>query len=354
MAVYEQSAQQVRDTIKAQAISETVKSAVESIISQAGQTVKLQQFEGQSIRPQDADIVTVPQNVQLTSDPGGKVVLINANAPGANAQFDATQIPRVIVATANSDKIQITGNQPVTVETGGGNDTVTTAQGDDVVVLTGKGKATVDAGVGFDRVEMKGAKATHLINKVGSKVVVNSDVELEAQNVEVIKFEDGKITVVASKKLEGYIARLYEVIFDREADLGGLKYWFDKAEALSKQTVTPAPTTTKAKLFGGTSQQTPVKLTDEQILKEIITGFMNSTEFKNKYANVSNEKFLELLYQGMADRKPDEAGFNYWLDQLTNKGASRADVIYGFVTSQESIKVLGDSGNDYVIDLWIS
>lgn len=66
----------------------------------------------------------------------------------------------------------------------------------------------------------------------------------------------------------------------------------------------------------------------------------------------SDETFIDLLYQNILDRAPDQAGYTYWVDHLygTNKGGlnpsgvvlSRADVLVGFSESAENkINVTG-------------
>ncbi|CAM5335704.1 hypothetical protein SSTU70S_04941 [Stutzerimonas stutzeri] len=66
----------------------------------------------------------------------------------------------------------------------------------------------------------------------------------------------------------------------------------------------------------------------------------------------SDETFIDLLYQNILDRAPDQAGYIYWVDHLygMNKSGlnpngvvlSRADVLVGFSESAENkINVTG-------------
>ncbi|MBO4637863.1 MAG: DUF4214 domain-containing protein, partial [Clostridiales bacterium] len=61
-------------------------------------------------------------------------------------------------------------------------------------------------------------------------------------------------------------------------------------------------------------------------------GFLYSPEFLNK--DVSNEDFVRVLYRTFFDREPDQGGFTAWVDAL-NGGASKQDVIEGFINSTE-------------------
>ena len=64
---------------------------------------------------------------------------------------------------------------------------------------------------------------------------------------------------------------------------------------------------------------------------EVAQGFFFSDEFKNK--NLSNEAYVNLLYQVMFDRQADDSGKADWLAKLSN-GMSREYVYRGFANSQ--------------------
>ena len=69
---------------------------------------------------------------------------------------------------------------------------------------------------------------------------------------------------------------------------------------------------------------------------EVAQGFFFSDEFKNK--NLSNEAYVNLLYQVMFDRQADDSGKADWLAKLSN-GMSREYVYRGFANSQEFANV---------------
>ena len=61
-------------------------------------------------------------------------------------------------------------------------------------------------------------------------------------------------------------------------------------------------------------------------------GFFFSPEFKNQ--NLSNENYVEILYQVLLGRASDSAGKADWVAQL-KAGKDRLDVFRGFVHSKE-------------------
>ncbi|MBY4677660.1 DUF4214 domain-containing protein [Marinobacterium arenosum] len=108
------------------------------------------------------------------------------------------------------------------------------------------------------------------------------------------------------------VARLYFAAFDRIPDAGGLNFWAQQAQ-------------------NGAS------------LQEICAGFMDSDESQALYGAAEDDSaFLNLLYQHTFDRAPDADGKAFWLDALTNQGASRAEVLASFANSAELIDAKSD------------
>lgn len=106
----------------------------------------------------------------------------------------------------------------------------------------------------------------------------------------------------------GAAYRLYKAAFDREPDLGGLGYW--------------------------------INLLDKGMsLKEVSSGFVNSTEFHNMYGSkTNNTEFVTLLYQNVLDRTPDQGGFDWWVHKMhtDSQTYSRENVLIGFSESVEN------------------
>lgn len=99
-----------------------------------------------------------------------------------------------------------------------------------------------------------------------------------------------------------FVQRLYEKVFQRDADTAGLNDWSNK-------------------LYNGTTTGATTAW-----------NFFFSPEFLNK--NTSNEQYVDILYQALFDRNADESGKANWVDVLDN-GMSRAYVLKGFTDSVE-------------------
>jgi len=110
-----------------------------------------------------------------------------------------------------------------------------------------------------------------------------------------------------NRNLTKFAARMYTKALGRPFDVDGINDWTNRY------------------------------LTDVAEIGDIAYGFIFSTEFKNK--NLNDSDYVDTLYRTFFDREPDEGGKQHWLEQLKN-GASREDVMYGFVGSQECINLV--------------
>jgi Tol biopolymer transport system component len=104
----------------------------------------------------------------------------------------------------------------------------------------------------------------------------------------------------------GPVMRLYWAFFHRMPDLNGLNFWVKKFE-------------------GG------------KTLKAIANEFAKSSEFKNKYGQVSNDQFITLVYQNVLERQPDAAGKAHWVGRLED-GVTRGEMMTAFSESSEGIR----------------
>ncbi len=103
-------------------------------------------------------------------------------------------------------------------------------------------------------------------------------------------------------QVRSFVKRMYTVVLNRRADAAGLNDWTKR-------------------LMNGTANGA-----------QLADGFISSDEFVNR--NLSNEKYIKVLYRAFFNREPDEGGFNVWMNELA-KGVSRRDVMKGFVHSVE-------------------
>jgi hypothetical protein len=106
----------------------------------------------------------------------------------------------------------------------------------------------------------------------------------------------------AIDQIISFVARLYKVCLGRAYDQDGLKNWVR------------ALTSGSADVYS------------------VVEDFFNSQEFKNR--NLDDEAFVTIAYMTILNREPDEAGLEYWVNNLAC-GYTRDDVLYGFLHSSE-------------------
>jgi hypothetical protein len=111
--------------------------------------------------------------------------------------------------------------------------------------------------------------------------------------------------------IRDFVTRFYQLCLDREPDQGGLTYWVSS-------------------LLDGTRTGA-----------DVAKGFVFSQEFAN--SNVSDEDYLDILYDAFFNRQPDTGGYNNWLDQMRSN-VDRAEVLDGFIYSQEFANLCADYG----------
>lgn len=102
--------------------------------------------------------------------------------------------------------------------------------------------------------------------------------------------------------IKAFVTRLYKVCLDRTPDAAGLTDWSNKL------------------------------LTGEQTGTQVAYGFVFSKEFQGK--NLSNDDYVEYLYQAFFGRASDAVGKADWTNRLQS-GKSRTEVFSGFANSNE-------------------
>lgn len=104
------------------------------------------------------------------------------------------------------------------------------------------------------------------------------------------------------QQVQEFITRLYELVLGRKPDAAGLDNW--KTLLLNK----------------------------EKTGAEVAEGFVMSKEFIAQ--NLTDDEYVEVLYQTFLNRKSDEAGKEDWVKRLS-EGLSRMYVFKGFAESEE-------------------
>ena len=120
------------------------------------------------------------------------------------------------------------------------------------------------------------------------------------------------------------VYRLYQATLARAPDAGGFADWSDR-------------------------------LANGRELTDVISGFTNSTEFKNTYGALADPKdFVKLLYLNVLDRDFDQSEVTQteiddWAGQLTDT-FTRADIVRGFSQSQEFKNKTAQGVKDWIRD----
>ena len=100
-----------------------------------------------------------------------------------------------------------------------------------------------------------------------------------------------------------FVKRIYIYVLDREPEAEGSAFWSDELYAFRRTGA------------------------------EVAQGFIFSEEFNNR--GTTDKQFVEILYKTFFGREADEAGRNYWLEQLATGTMDRVTVANGFIFSQE-------------------
>jgi len=102
-----------------------------------------------------------------------------------------------------------------------------------------------------------------------------------------------------------FIAEAYLGILARDAEYAGFRAWLGV-------------------LLAGMSRE------------EIVQFFLESDEFKSQFgSNLTNGEFVDRMYANVLLRRPETAGFNFWVSRLNKGQMTRAQVALGFLDSAE-------------------
>ena len=168
-----------------------------------------------------------------------------------------------------------------------------------------------------------------------------------------------------------FVDLLYENVLDRAADDAGRAGWvaridedglsradavigFSESLEFINATADAAATFTEARtasawsddvfrLYSATLDRAPdaagfaswaETLAEGADFTQVVTGFVNSTEFSATYGDLDEAAFVDLMYENVLGRAADADGRQGWLDALAD-GQSRSDVVRAFVQSAE-------------------
>ncbi|MCF2903367.1 DUF4214 domain-containing protein [Octadecabacter sp. CECT 8868] len=183
---------------------------------------------------------------------------------------------------------------------------------------------------------------------------------------------------------EAFVELLYSNVLGRDADDAGLTRWvgelesgterasviqgFSESTEFKNSTADAATAFTKAnspsewsddvfRLYQATLDRAPDatgfvnwsdRLGSGTEYLDAASGFVNSTEFKNTYQDLSDSEFVTLLYANVLDRAPDETGLANWSQRMAD-GMTEVEVVQGFAQSAEFISATAESLKDWIV-----
>lgn len=255
-----------------------------------------------------------------TGDAGATVVgIVSTTSYGANLSGHEYWL-RNAMADNNYLIGDPVSNNNATTNSSSGN--ITLGSGNDV--LDAPFRYTIaELGTGQDTVDFGATSSGNVNIQVnGTTVVVTGNGTLESvtlRNGERFEFADRTLALDENGNA-GEAYRLYQAAFDRTPDEGGLGYWIRQLDNSSS-------------------------------LKNVANAFANSAEFKSKFgSNVSDNGFVNALYNNVLDRAADSAGARYWEQRLDND-IDRADLLISFSESAENKSLTTDAFDD---GIWFS
>jgi Ca2+-binding RTX toxin-like protein len=251
------------------------------------------------------------QDIHVFLDPGywgyigSQSSLISS--PGQITVNFGTVIENAIGGSGNDS---ITGNAAANTLSGGsGNDLIKGMGGNDVI----------DGGAGSDTAVFTHNKADYTVSKlIGSYSVLDklgTDGTDSLLNIERLQFADVSVALDIDG-IAGQCYRLYQAAFDRLPDLAGLGYWMGEMDK-------------------GVS------------LTAVANNFLISAEFVKLYGtSATDTAFLTSVYQNVLHRTPDQAGLNYWLQELTAHTQTHSTVLISFSADTEyQAQIVGKISN---------
>ncbi|MFZ6679377.1 DUF4214 domain-containing protein [Undibacterium sp. Tian12W] len=185
----------------------------------------------------------------------------------------------------------------------------------------------VDGGNGLDTFVYAALRSDYTITKTANGFSVLDKLGIDASdtlnNIERIQFSDRNVALDINGTA-GQAYRLYQAAFGRKPDLEGLGYWIKDMDKGSSLTTVAA-------------------------------GFFQSAEFQKLFgSNPSTTTLITNFYQNVLHRAPDQAGFDYWNEQISKGQITAAGALASFCESTENqAQVIGSIQNGIDYKVWV-
>ena len=238
----------------------------------------------------------------------GSVVTWGNLDKGGDSKAVAAQLNSVVAIASDlapSGEL-VTGTAKVDPVVGStGADYLSALAGNDILIGLA-GNDSLDGGTGLDTAVYSNHRSGYTVTKPpGGLGVTGPEGADTLSGIERLHFADVTLAFDIDGNA-GQTYRLYQAAFNRTPDLGGLGSWIHGMD------------------HGVT-------------LLQVATGFTGSAEFQSLYgANPTNGQFVNLLYNNVFHRAPDQGGFDYWVNQLASGTLTRDQVLVGFSESDEN------------------
>ena len=165
------------------------------------------------------------------------------------------------------------------------------------------------------------------------------------------------VTIIDNVMLNSteFVKQQYRDFLNREAEPGGLQYWVNIIDSRAMTRAQVIESFFWSNEFGATIA--PIvrlyfayflripdyeglmfwidQFSNGQSLEAISDSFAGSEEFQQTYGALSNEAFVNLVYQNILGRAPDSGGFAFWVGELNSGRRTRGQVMIGFSESAE-------------------
>lgn len=155
---------------------------------------------------------------------------------------------------------------------------------------------------------------------------------------------------------EDFVAQLYEDFLRRSPDPAGLAFWVGRTadDRSNVQDIVISfmnspefsPRRAVARLYfayfnrrpekGGFDYWTRLLVSRQGTLDSASNFFAQSPEFASTYGSLTDAEFIVLVYSNVLDRRPDLAGFQFWLRQMQG-GMTRGRLMTLFSESPEFV-----------------
>lgn len=215
-----------------------------------------------------------------------------------------------------------------TLNGGEGDDTLNGGEGNDTI-FSGLGNDVIDGGSGIDTVSYNDRLNHYDFANLGSYFNIISDDDTSNDslyNIEDVSFSDLTISldyVLDLINLEQAVTRLYNALLGRNPDNDGLVYWLGDMNS-------------------GTNS-----------LQGVSGAFAGSEEYEARFGAQSDTAFINQLYNNILGRDADQAGYDYWLEEIQNTG-DRSGMIVSFSNSSEYIDEQADAVSSYLNNVDLS